>query len=55
MDDITKRTKGTSKILDEKLKWVIVIFEEYSRNNWAIRGEIHSLKFGKGCGLKEIE
>ncbi|WP_027339085.1 tautomerase family protein [Halonatronum saccharophilum] len=48
-------TKEASRILDVKPEWVTVVFDEYSRDNWATGGEIHSLKFGNACYLEGSE
>lgn len=37
---------------DVKPEWVTVLIEEFDRENWATGGELHSDKFGEGCGSK---
>ncbi|WP_269843857.1 tautomerase family protein [Domibacillus epiphyticus] len=48
-------TNEAVKKLNVKEEWVTVIFDEYERENWASSGELHSLKFGEGFGMKGIE
>ncbi len=43
-------TDEAARILDVKPEWVTVVFDEYSRDNWATAGELHSIKFGSGLG-----
>ncbi|MFD3158410.1 4-oxalocrotonate tautomerase family protein [Haloimpatiens sp. FM7330] len=43
-------TKEIVRVLDVKPEWVTIVIDEYSRDNWASNGEIHSIKFGQGCG-----
>ena len=45
-------TREAVRILDVKPEWVTVVIDEYSRDNWATAGEIHSLKFGEGFRKK---
>jgi 4-oxalocrotonate tautomerase len=44
-----------SKELDIDKQWVTVLFDEYERNNWATNGELHSIKFGEGCGREGVD
>lgn len=46
----SKITKLVAEELDVKEEWITVLFDEYDRENWASSGEIHSIKFGSGCG-----
>lgn len=43
-----------TRLLVEKLdvdrEWVTVLFQEYDRENWATGGQLHSDRFGPGCG-----
>ncbi|KKM12044.1 4-oxalocrotonate tautomerase [Clostridiales bacterium PH28_bin88] len=43
-------TREAVRILQVKPEWVTVVFDEYSRDNWATGGELHSIKFGAGFG-----
>lgn len=43
-------TREAISILGVEPEWVTVLIEEYSRNNWATAGELHSIKYGTGCG-----
>lgn len=43
-------TEKAVEILDVKPEWVTILFDEYERENWATSGELHSQKFGPGCG-----
>ena len=36
--------------LDVEPEWVTVLIDEYDRENWSTGGELHSDKFGGGCG-----
>lgn len=36
--------------LGVRREWVVVLFDEYDRENWATGGELHSDKFGSGFG-----
>lgn len=40
--------------LDVKPEWVTVLIDEYERENWATGGELHSDKFGQGCGRQGV-
>ncbi|MGJ7922399.1 tautomerase family protein [Neobacillus sp. LXY-4] len=48
-------TKEAVKTLNVKAEWVTIIFDEYDRENWASNGQLHSLKFGEGFGMKGTE
>lgn len=48
-------TREAARILDVRPDWITVVFDEYSRDNWASAGEIHSLKFGQGFGRQGID
>ncbi|HHY74959.1 MAG TPA: 4-oxalocrotonate tautomerase [Bacillus bacterium] len=48
-------TKEAVHTLNVKAEWVTVLFDEYDRENWASKGELHSLKFGKEFGEKGTE
>jgi len=48
-------TEEAARILDVKPEWVTVVFDEYSRDNWATAGVLHSIKFGEGCGKGQNE
>ena len=43
-------TSETARILDVEPDWVTVVINEYTRNNWASGGELHSIKLGEGFG-----
>lgn len=43
-------TREAARTLNVKEGWVTVIFDEYERENWASNGQLHSIKFGDGCG-----
>ncbi len=43
-------TSETARILDVEPDWVTVVINEYTRDNWASGGELHSIKLGKGFG-----
>jgi len=43
-------TNSVVSTLDVEPEWVSVLIEEFERENWATAGEIHSDKFGTGCG-----
>ncbi len=45
-------TEKATEILNVKPEWVTVVFDEYSRDNWATAGELHSIKFGEGHGTQ---
>lgn len=48
-------TKEAVNTLHVKAEWVTVIFDEYDRENWATNGQLHSIKFGEGYGIKGTE
>lgn len=48
-------TREAARILDVRPEWITVVFDEYSRDNWASAGEIHSLKFGQGFGRQGVD
>ncbi|MEK4229753.1 tautomerase family protein [Solibacillus sp. FSL H8-0538] len=48
-------TKEAAEKLHVKAEWVTVIFDEYERENWASNGQLHSIKFGEGFGMKGTE
>ena len=48
-------TREAVRILEVKPEWVTIVFDEYSRDNWATGGEIHSIKFGQGFGKQGVE
>ncbi|SNY27969.1 4-oxalocrotonate tautomerase [Orenia metallireducens] len=48
-------TKEAVEILNVKAEWVTVVTDEYDRSNWATGGELHSIKFGEGCGKMGVE
>lgn len=43
-------TKEAEKILNVRMEWVTVLFDEYERENWASDGQLHLLKYGEGFG-----
>lgn len=43
-------TDAAVETLDVRPEWVTVLIEELDRTNWATGGELHSDKFGEGCG-----
>ncbi|HBQ26294.1 MAG TPA: 4-oxalocrotonate tautomerase [Syntrophomonas sp.] len=43
-------TRETARILDVEPDWVTVVINEYTRDNWASGGELHSIKLGEGFG-----
>ena len=45
-------TSETARILDVEPDWVTVVINEYTRDNWASGGELHSIKLGEGFGRK---
>lgn len=47
-------TKEAVRILNVNPEWITVVFDEYSRDNWATAGELHSLKFGEGHGKQGL-
>lgn len=47
-------TREAVRILNVNPEWVTVVFDEYSRDNWATAGELHSLKFGEGHGKQGV-
>ncbi len=48
-------TESAVKILSVRPEWVTVVFDEYSRDNWATADELHSVKFGEGHGTQGTE
>jgi 4-oxalocrotonate tautomerase len=48
-------TDAVVTTLDLKPEWVTVVIEEYDRENWATGGELHSDKYGPGCGKQGTE
>ncbi|WP_281201052.1 tautomerase family protein [Orenia metallireducens] len=48
-------TREAVEILNVKAEWVTVVIDEYDRDNWATGGELHSIKFGEGCGKMGVE
>lgn len=43
-------TRETARILEVEPDWVTVVINEYTRDNWASGGELHSIKFSEGFG-----
>lgn len=43
-------TEAAVNFLNVESEWVSVIIDEYVRENWATGGELHSFKYGEGCG-----
>lgn len=43
-------TRETARILEVEPDWVTVVINEYTRDNWASGGELHSVKLGEGFG-----
>lgn len=43
-------TREAVSILGVEPEWVTVLIDEYSRNNWATDGKLHSVKYGAGSG-----
>lgn len=43
-------TQETARILEVEPDWVTVVINEYTRDNWASGGELHSIKLGEGFG-----
>jgi|GEM_PF-103964 len=50
-----KATALAAEVLQVKPEWVTIIIDEYERENWAIDGELHSVKFGEGYGTAGTE
>jgi len=48
-------TREVVRILDVKPEWVELVIDEYSRENWATAGQLHSDKFGAGCGSQGVK
>jgi len=48
-------TREAVKILDVKPEWVTVVIDEYSRENWATAGQLHSIIYGEGFGKQGTE
>ena len=48
-------TDAVVTTLDLKPEWVTVVIEEFDRENWATGGELHSDKYGPGCGKQGTE
>ncbi|HHV15741.1 MAG TPA: 4-oxalocrotonate tautomerase [Gelria sp.] len=40
-------TRETARILEVEPDWVTVVINEYTRDNWASGGELHSIKLGR--------
>ncbi len=47
-------TREMVRVLEVKPEWVTIVIDEYSRENWASAGELHSLKFGSGYGSQGV-
>lgn len=47
--------KEAEKILNVRMEWVTVLFDEYERENWASDGQLHLLKDGEGFGKQGTE
>lgn len=47
--------KEAEKILNVRMEWVTVLFDEYERENWASEGQLHLLKDGEGFGKQGTE
>ncbi|MBP8819616.1 MAG: tautomerase family protein [Syntrophomonadaceae bacterium] len=43
-------TSETARILEVEPDWVTVVINEYTRDNWASGGKLHSIKLGEGFG-----
>lgn len=43
-------TDAVVSTLGVRREWVVVLFDEYDRENWATGGELHCDKFGSGFG-----
>mgnify|MGYP001232486411 CR=1 FL=1 len=43
-------TRKAVRILGVQPEWITVVIDEYSRDNWATSGELHSIKFGTEFG-----
>ncbi|MEN6459744.1 MAG: tautomerase family protein [Syntrophomonas sp.] len=41
--------------LDVEPEWVTVLFQELDRENWATGGQLHSERFGPGCGRQGVK
>jgi len=50
-----RATALAAEVLQVKPEWVTIVIDEYERENWATDGELHSVKFGKGCGASGTE
>ena len=48
-------TEAVVSKLDVNSEWVTVLIDEYDRENWSTGGELHSDKFGQGCGRQGVE
>jgi len=48
-------TREVVRILDVKPEWVELVIDEYPRENWATAGQLHSDKYGPGCGSQGVE
>ena len=51
----TAITREAVRILNVEPEWVTVVIDEYSRDNWATGGELHSIKFGTGFGKQSAD
>lgn len=51
---VERVTEEAVKAFNVNSEWVTVIFDEYERENWASGGELHSIKFGDGCGKEGV-
>ena len=47
---VTVLTRETARILEVEPDWVTVVIDEYTRDNWASGGQLHSIKLGDGFG-----
>jgi len=45
-------TDAVVSTLDMKPEWVSVLIEEFDRENWSTKGELHIDTFGAGHGKK---
>lgn len=54
-DFVKAITREAVRILNVEPEWVTVVIDEYSRDNWATGGELHSIKFGTGFGKQSAD
>lgn len=52
---VAEITQAITAVLDVRPEWVVVLLEEFDRENWASGGILHLDKFGCGCGRQGTE